>query len=98
MSRITQDNCLTLERTEGSHDESGRGLVNRLDEAAISGLSDQEVKEMATDELIGVIRASECLIPCKDSDECLRLKDRRCLIRLAFLARQSIRNQLLRAV
>jgi hypothetical protein len=70
---------------------SARAL-DALDGDAIADLSDDCIKEMTSGELVGVVSASRDLLPAMSSPERLRMQDRRCLIRLAFLARRSHRN------
>lgn len=65
-----------------------------LESATIAELPDDCIKKMTTEELVRMIRTSEGLLPTMDSAESLCLRDRRCLIRLAFLARESTRRHL----
>lgn len=98
MNRIAQAGHAARESRSRCPDHSRQNAANGLDANAIAVLRDQDIKAMAMNELIDVIRAGEGLLPCSNSDERLRLKDRRCLIRLAFLARKSMRNRLHGAV
>jgi hypothetical protein len=64
-----------------------------LDSALLDELSDESIKHMSTDELVNAIQKFSEWLPGRDVDLNLCHRDRRCLIRLVFLARQAIRNR-----